>query len=92
MGTIKNISAEWIWRGGMVIWFVVMTWLQSHFVTKEQFEAKTDKMSAGEEVTHTTLITMQKDMEIQSLKMTLISDHEGRIRSLEKQVEKLNVR
>lgn len=73
----------------MVIWFVVMTWLQSYFVTKEQFESKTDKMTASEEVTHTTLITMQKDMEIQSLKMTLISDHEGRIRSLEKRVEQL---
>lgn len=83
----KYISPEWVWRGVVIAWFLLMTYMQSHFVTKDLFDKKMDKMTDSQESAHNTMIVMQKDMEIQSLKMTLISDHEGRIRALENKIE-----
>jgi len=88
--TLKYFTAEWVWRGVMVLWLLVMAWMQSHFVTKELFETKTEAMHQTAEQTRLQIVIMQKDIEYQSLKMTLISDHETRIRLLETKVRQLD--
>ena len=63
---------------------VIMLWLQTQFVTRVEFtrlNEKTDtRLSKIEEV----LIRMEASAEVNKRQDNLLSDHEGRIRNLEK--------
>lgn len=88
---MKNMNLEIIDKAleisakiAVPIGVVIMLWLQTQFVTRVEFtrlNEKTDtRLSKIEEV----LIRMEASAEVNRRQDHLLSDHEGRIRTLEK--------
>jgi hypothetical protein len=63
---------------------VIMLWLQSQFVTRVEFLKTYDKTDSRLTKIETVLIRMEASAEVDRRHDNLLSDHEGRIRALEK--------
>jgi len=63
---------------------VIMLWLQSQFVTRVEFAKAYDKTDSRLTKIEEVLIRMEASAEVDRRHDNLLSDHEGRVRALEK--------
>ena len=63
---------------------VIMLYLQSQFVTRQEFVAASEKLDLRIQKIEEVLIRMEAREEVDSLHSKQIADHEQRLRTLEK--------
>lgn len=63
---------------------IIMLWLQSQFVTRVEFSKSYDKTDARLTKIEEVLIRMESAAEVDRRHDSILTDHEGRIRLLEK--------
>ncbi len=89
-----RIPPEWIWRGVILLWFMLNTWMLSKFVTQEAFVKEVTILTGGMAATGEKLQNRLESMadkitkvemstQIEANRFTLVEDHERRLRVLE---------
>lgn len=62
----------------------VMLWLQTQFVTRPEFQKVSERADARLTKIEEVLIRMESAAEVDRRHDTILSDHEGRLRALER--------
>lgn len=75
-----DIASRWVTPAGIILILV----LQSQFVSRAEFENASQKLSGRVEKIEAVLIRMEANAETDKRHDTLLADHEGRIRALER--------
>lgn len=75
-----DIASRWITPVGILLIIV----LQSQFVSRGEFESASEKLSGRVEKIEAVLIRMEANAETDRRHDILLSDHEGRLRALER--------
>jgi hypothetical protein len=92
-GIVRN--ADWIWRGAMVLLVLGQYYLQSNFLPRSEFvrEKETNNRQYQEDKKvwwdrlskiNETISALDITMRVFEANKTIISDHEARIRALER--------
>ena len=77
---VLDMASRWVTPAGILVVIV----LQSQFVSRSEFETASQKLSGRVEKIEAVLIRMEANAETDRRHETILSDHEGRLRTLER--------
>ncbi len=75
-----DLASRWVTPAGILVVIV----LQSQFVSRSEFETASQKLSGRVEKIEAVLIRMEANAETDRRHETILADHEGRLRTLER--------
>ena len=75
-----DLASRWVTPAGIL----VVIALQSQFVSRSEFESASEKLSGRIEKIEAVLIRMEQNAETDKRHDLVLSDHEGRLRGLER--------
>lgn len=77
---VLDMASRWVTPAGILVVIV----LQSQFVSRSEFETASQKLSGRVEKIEAVLIRMEANAETDRRHETILADHEGRLRTLER--------
>jgi len=75
-----DIASRWVTPAGILLILI----LQSQFVSRSEFETAAEKLSGRVEKVEQLLIRMEANAETDKRHDTILADHEGRLRAIER--------
>jgi regulatory protein YycI of two-component signal transduction system YycFG len=78
------LSPEWIWRYLVALFLIANVYLQSRYVTREEYSADKKELSNSLLALNMTITSLKIPLELLKQSAGQLGDHETRIRILER--------
>lgn len=85
----KFLTPEWLTRGVMIAFLVANLYISDKFVAKAEHKADLDRLAIALTSLQTSVNTLNMNLELLKQQSQSISDHEARLRTLERTSNKL---